>query len=59
METKMIRAAIVAICTAAAMPSWAGTVKFPYYSYMYRMGSSANDSSAVLTTTPKLAFPGT
>ncbi len=49
---------LAAICAAAALPSWAGTVKFPYYSYMYRMGSSANDSSAVLTTTPKLAFPG-
>ena len=49
---------LAAICAAAALPSWAGTVKFPYYSYMYRMGSSANDSSAVLTTTPKLAFSG-
>ena len=59
MEAKMIRAAFAAICVATAvLPSWAGTVKFPYYSYMYRMGSSANDSSAVLTTTPKLAFPG-
>ncbi len=59
MEAKMIRAAIAAMCVATAtLPSWAGTVKFPYYSYMYRMGSSANDSSAVLTTTPKLAFPG-
>jgi len=55
---RVVPMAIVAICTAAAMPSWAGTVKFPYYSYMYRMGSSANDSSTVLTTTPKLAFSG-
>ena len=59
MEAKMIRAAIAAICVAAAaMPSWAGTVKFPYYSPMYRMGTSANDSASTLTTTPKLAFPG-
>ena len=50
--------ALVAICTAAAMPSWAGTVKFPYYSPMYRMGTSANDSASTLTTTPKLAFSG-
>ena len=55
---RVVSMAIVAICVATAMPLWAGTVKFPYYSYMCRMGSSANDSSTVLTTTPKLAFSG-
>ncbi len=55
---RVVPMAIVAICMAAAMPSLAALPKFPYYSYMYRMGSSANDSSTVLTTTPKLAFPG-
>ena len=32
--------ALVAICTAAAMPSWAGTVKFPYSSPMFQRESN-------------------
>ena len=57
-KVALLATVFAAICVATAMPSWAGAVKFPYYSPMYRMGTSANDSASTLTTTPKLAFPG-
>ena len=55
---RVVPMAIAAICAAMAMPSVAALPKFSYHSYMFRMGSSANDSASVLTTTPKLAFSG-
>jgi hypothetical protein len=61
METKTIRAAIAAICVAAAaLPSYADSsaAKLPYASTKYFMGASGYDTSAVLGETSKLAFPG-
>ena len=60
MKTKMIRAAIAAICVAATLPSYADSsaAKLPYASTKYFMGASGYDTSAVLGETSKLAFPG-
>ena len=55
------RGAFVAalLCVAAALPSVAlsASLKFPYSSPIFRMGTSFNDSASTLTDTPKLAFP--
>ena len=58
--TICLRSLLVAILTIATVssPSSAAQLQMPYHSYMFRMGSSANDSTSVLTTTPKLAFSG-
>lgn len=54
-----LAALAAAICVAAALPSVAhsASLKFPYVSPIFRMGTSFNDSASTLTDTSKLAFP--
>lgn len=59
METKMIRAVIVAICVAAALPSWAGAAR--YAQPVWSMGNYNPVSPTNVTATTsstKLAFKG-
>ena len=57
MNVKKLIAVAAVAASAMALPSWAAELRMTYTSPMYRMGSSANDSTSTLTTTPQLAFP--
>ena len=59
MRTKTIRAALAAICVAAALPLWAadGRLVSPVYS-MGLFNPSSPTASTYMLTTPQLAFKG-